>query len=84
MSLATVALYVTVLVTAILNIMSHRCPSSVCHCLLYTHLTGRITALHPANRGSVRGNWEHLTGVFVSTTHSSAAVETVAACCATG
>lgn len=28
----------------------------------------------------MRGNWEHMTGVFVSTTQSSAAVETVSGC----
>lgn len=69
--------YVTVLVIAVLNIMTFCFPSSVCHYRFYSSLTEHITALYPVIWGSARGNWEHLTGVFVSTTHSSAAVETV-------
>ncbi len=46
----------------------------------YTSQREHITALPPANRGSATGHWERSTGVFVSTTHSSAAVETASGC----
>lgn len=66
------------LVIAVSNIMSHRRLSGVP--LSFLHQPGRTHYCTSSSQLGVSGGWEHLTGVFVSTAHSSAAVETVSGC----